>query len=122
MSRRSGQREGVQGGGLLALGGTSAILASACCILPLVLVMLGLGGAWLSVLHALQPYRWIFLSLTAIALVFAWRRLYPASVECAPGDACALPANRRAYRMLFWIIVVLVALAAVFPWLAPLWY
>lgn len=122
MTRRPGHGRGVQGGGLLALGGTSAILVSACCILPLVLVMLGLGGAWLSVFHALQPYRWIFLSLAAIALVFAWRRLYPASTECATDTPCALPAKLRAYRALFWTIVVLVVAAAVFPWLLPFWY
>ena len=39
--------------GLLALGGFGAVLLSACCVLPFVLVMLGLGGAWLANLHAL---------------------------------------------------------------------
>lgn len=37
----------------LAAGGLSAVLASACCLGPLVLVSLGLGGgAWVS-----NPYR-----------------------------------------------------------------
>jgi len=43
--------------GLLALGGFGAVLVSACCVLPFVLVMLGLGGAWLANLHALYAYR-----------------------------------------------------------------
>ncbi|MFU8832193.1 MAG: mercuric transporter MerT family protein [Wenzhouxiangella sp.] len=101
--------------GLLALGGLGAVIASACCILPFVLVMLGLGGAWLANLHALYPYRWIFIGAAAVALFFAWRRLYRTQAECAEGEVCAVPTVKRAYRVLFWVIAGLVALSAVGP-------
>lgn len=103
--------------GLLALGGFGAVLVSACCVLPFVLVALGLGGAWLGSLHALYPYRWIFIGAAAVALFFAWRRLYRPQTECAEGEACAVPTVKRTYRVLFWVITGLVALSAVAPYL-----
>lgn len=103
--------------GLLALGGFGAVLLSACCVLPFVLVMLGLGGAWLANLHALYPYRWLFFGISAVVLLFAWRRLYRPVAECADGDVCAVPAVKRGYRILFWVVTALVALSAVAPYL-----
>ena len=44
--------------GLFAtLGLAGAFLASACCIVPLVLVTLGISGAWIGNLTALEPYK-----------------------------------------------------------------
>lgn len=40
-----------------ALASFGAILATSCCIVPLVLVNLGLGGAWIANFTVLQPYR-----------------------------------------------------------------
>ena len=103
--------------GLLALGGLGAVLVSACCVLPFVLVMLGLGGAWLASLHALYPYRWLFIGISAIVLFLAWRRLYRPRSECVKGEVCAVPAVRQAYCVLFWAIAGLVVLSAVAPYL-----
>ncbi|PKL94431.1 MAG: mercuric transport protein [Gammaproteobacteria bacterium HGW-Gammaproteobacteria-8] len=102
--------------GLLALGGLGAAIASACCILPFVLVVMGLGGAWLANLHALYPYRWLFIGAAAVALFFAWRRLYRPRTECAEGEVCAVPEVKLAYRVLFWTIAGLVALSAIAPY------
>lgn len=102
--------------GLLALGGIGAVLVSSCCILPFVLVMLGLGGVWLGKLHALYAYRWLFFGLSAIVLFFAWRRLYRPVTACADGDICAAPAIKRGYRVLFWIVTALVAASALAPY------
>lgn len=58
-----------------ALG--AAVGASACCTIPLALVSLGVGGAWIGSLTALAPYRWIFVTLAVAALGYAgyneWR-------------------------------------------------
>jgi MerT mercuric transport protein. len=48
-----------------ALG--AAVGASACCTIPLALVSLGVGGAWIGSLTALAPYRWIFVTLAVAA-------------------------------------------------------
>ncbi|MBA3988521.1 MAG: mercuric transport protein [Idiomarina sp.] len=103
--------------GLLGLGGIGAALASICCILPLVLVMLGLGGAWLSNLHALYSYRWLFIGAAAVALFFAWRRLYRQQPQCAANEVCATPKVTSTYRILLWSIAGLVVLSAVSPYL-----
>lgn len=102
--------------GLLALGGFGAVLVSACCILPFVLVVLGLGGAWLGSLHALYPYRWLFIGASAVVLFLAWRRLYRPQTDCGDGAVCAEPAVRRGYRVVFWVIAALVAASAVAPY------
>lgn len=41
--------------GTLAVGGLAAVLASACCLGPLVLVSIGLSGAWIGQLTRLEP-------------------------------------------------------------------
>jgi mercuric ion transport protein len=54
--------------GALAAGGIAAVLASACCVGPLVLLSVGFSGAWIANLTALSPYRPIFIALASIAL------------------------------------------------------
>jgi len=48
------------GRGALFTGGLAAILASACCLGPLVLIALGFSGAWIGNLAVLEPYRGSF--------------------------------------------------------------
>lgn len=103
--------------GLLALGGLGAALASACCILPFLLVLLGLGGAWLASMHALYPFRWLFIGAATVALLFVWRRIYRPQTECVEGEICAVPQVKRAFRVLFWTITGLVALSTIAPYL-----
>jgi mercuric ion transport protein len=106
----------------LAAGGLSALLASACCLGPLLLVSVGLGGAWVGNLSALEPYRPVFIGAALVAMVFAYRRIYQPVAECAPDEVCARPQTRRAYKLLFWTVSGLVLLALGFPYLAPLFY
>ncbi len=68
--------EPQNGRGALFTGGLAAILASACCLGPLVLIALGFSGAWIGNLTVLEPYRPIFIGVALVALFFAWRRIY----------------------------------------------
>jgi mercuric ion transport protein len=52
--------------GMLAAGVLAAIGASLCCVAPLVLLMLGVSGAWIANLVATEPYR---SALVAVALL-----------------------------------------------------
>ena len=108
--------------GSLAAGGLAALLASACCLGPLVLISLGLGGAWVAQLQLLEPVRPLFLGVSVVALFFAYRRVYRPVAACAPGEVCALPATRRLYKVLFWSVTLLVLIAFTFPYVAPLFY
>jgi mercuric ion transport protein len=111
-------------GRLPLIGGViAAIAASLCCVGPLVLVMLGIGGAWVGNLAALEPFRPYFLGAAIFSLFFAWKKIYhvPAAA-CTPGSLCAMPQTNRIYKVLFLIVSVLVVLAMIFPYIAPLFY
>ena len=100
----------------------AAFGATACCIVPLLLVSLGFGGAWLASLRALEAWQPLFAGLTFGCVTFAFYRLYIAPRQCAPGEVCALPAVLRRQRIVFWLVVALIALLLAFPFIAPFFY
>lgn len=106
-------------GGLVA-----AITASLCCLGPLVLVMLGISGAWIASLSRLEPYRPYALGLAIIFLVLAAKKLYAKAdaAACMPNAVCALPRVNRLYKILFWTVALLIVLALVSPYIAPFFY
>ena len=108
--------------GSLAAGVLAAIGASLCCVVPLVLLALGIGGAWIANLTALEPYRPIFIGLTLLFLGLAFRQLYVTAPVCAPGTPCADPKVLSRRRTIFWAVVVLLGALLAVPWLAPLFY
>lgn len=98
----------------------SALGASACCIGPLVLVSLGIGGAWVSNLVAMEAARPFFLIATLVLIGLAFRQLYLSPEACENGAACTSASVRRNQRIMFWVgSAMLIALLA-FPWYAPL--
>ncbi len=105
-------------------GAIAAFAASVCCLGPLALVALGVSGAWISNLTALEPYRPIFIGAALVLMGFAWRRIYraPVAEDCGPGGVCALPQTNRVYKVVFWLVSGLVLVALVFPYLLPLFY
>lgn len=108
--------------GVLAVGGLAAILASTCCLGPLVLLALGFSGAWIGNLTRLEPYRPLFIAVALVTLFFAWRGIYRPAEKCLPGEVCALPQTKRLYKVLFWIVAALVLVALSFPYITPLFY
>jgi mercuric ion transport protein len=114
--------EPQKGRGALAAGGLAAILASTCCLGPLVLVALGVSGAWIGNLTLLEPYRPVFIGAALVALFFAGRRIFRPAAACRPGEVCAIPQVRAAYKLVFWIVVALVLIALGFPYVLPLFY
>ncbi|TAM00969.1 MAG: mercuric ion transporter MerT [Paraburkholderia sp.] len=107
---------------VLAAGGVAAILASTCCLGPLVLVALGFSGAWIGNLTVLEPYRPVFIGVALVALFFAWRRIYRPAHACKPGEVCAIPQVRTTYKLIFWVVAALVVIALTFPYVAPFFY
>jgi mercuric ion transport protein len=108
--------------GALLVGGMAAILASTCCLGPLVLVGLGLSGAWIGNLTKVEPYRLYFLGGAVLALYLAGRRIFRRARACEPGEACAAPVNRRVSKILFGIVSALVLVALVYPYVAKFFY
>ena len=114
--------ESQNGRGVLFAGGVAAILASTCCLGPLVLVALGISGAWIGNLTKLEPYRPIFIGAALVALFFAWRHIFRPSHACEPGEVCALPQVRTTYKLIFWIVTALVLIALAFPYVLRFFY
>ena len=106
------------GSGALLVGGLAAILASTCCLGPLVLVALGLSGAWIGNLTLLEPYRPFLIAGALVALFFAGRRIFRPVKACQAGEVCAVPGTRRLYKIAFGIVSALVLAALVFPYVA----
>lgn len=110
------------GRGALVTGGLAAILASTCCLGPLVLVGLGFSGAWIGNLTVLEPYRPVFIGAALVAMFFAYRRIYRPVQACRPGEVCAIPQVRTTYKLIFGVVVALVLVALGFPYVLPLFY
>jgi mercuric ion transport protein len=98
----------------------AAIVGSLCCVAPLVLLTLGIGGAWISRLTALEPYRPFFIGIMLVFMGLAFRQLYMLPARCAPHEACANPRLQRRQRQIFWVVVVGLAALIAFPWYASL--
>jgi len=103
----------------LIAAAAAAVGASICCVGPFVLLMLGVGGAWIAGLTALEPYRPVFIGATVVFLGLAFRKLYLTPAACEPGLACASALTRRRQRVVFWIVAVVLAALIAFPWYGP---
>lgn len=103
-------------------GAVAAVGASACCAGPLLLVLLGVGGAWGSSLLALEPYQPYFIAATLAFLGVAFHRLYLRRPQCAPGDACAVPDTRKRQQALFWMVSLFALALMAMPLYAPIFY
>jgi mercuric ion transport protein len=100
-------------GGLL-----SALAASSCCVLPLVLFTLGAGGAWVGRLTALAPYQPVFVIIALGCLAYGFWTIYR-TPACAKADSCARPGSDRLLKAGLWTSTIIVAAALAFPFLAP---
>lgn len=102
----------------------AAVGASVCCVGPLVLVGLGIGGAWVGTLTAFEPFRPYLIGLTAIFLGYAFYKVYskPKPEECAPGAYCANPRADRINKISLWVVTLLIAGLLAIPYLTPVVY
>lgn len=94
---------------------TSAVLASACCWLPLLAVAVG-GSAGAAGAFFEKARPWL-LAGAAVLLGVAFWQLYLRKPACGPDGTCAAPAPRarRATRAALWVSALLVAAFALFP-------
>jgi mercuric ion transport protein len=96
---------------LVAAGGIlGAIAASSCCIAPLVLFSLGIGGAWIGNLTALAPYQPYFIAATLACLGYGYWLVYRRqNIACAEGEVCARPLPNQLVKTGLVLATVLVA-------------
>lgn len=107
-----------------ATGGIiGAVLASSCCIVPLVLVTLGVSGAWIGNLTALEPYKPYFVSVTLSFLAGGFWHVYlRQKPDCVDGSYCARPESTLITKAVLWVATIIVVLAMTLQWWAPLFY
>src|SRR5690606_13414126 len=94
----------------------AAIGASACCVVPLVLVLMGISGAWIAILTALDAWRPWFSGATLICLALAFWNVYGPASRCRSDGECLDPWVLRRRRRWLWIATVLITLLLLFPY------
>ena len=128
----SAGRTGNRGEKIAKIGTVvSAIVASSCCWLPLVLLAVGVSGAGIAA--ALDAYRPVFIVVTfgflAAAFYFTYRPKKDAAAAghgcCAPesaeGESCCPPTRSRRFSMMamnkimLWVVTVLAVAFLLFP-------
>ncbi len=107
--------------GLAATGGVvGALAATGCCILPLVLFSLGVGGVWVGRLASLAPYQPYFIGFAALSIGYGFWQVYRRpKAACADGAACARPLPKRLVKTALWSATVLVLAAIIYPFVIP---
>jgi mercuric ion transport protein len=93
----------------------AAIIASFCCILPIVFALTGFSILGASALFdGWRPYLLgLTFGLLGLGFYFAYR---PRREACAPGTACRAGATNRAGRLVLWLATAAVILFAAFPY------
>jgi mercuric ion transport protein len=102
----------------------AGIAASACCVGPLILLLLGFGGAWIGSLTALEPYRPIFIAIALVALLVAYQSIFRARQKqsCGAVEVCAQPHVNTVYKRLYIGVLIAVFIFIISPYLVPLIY
>ncbi|PKF81687.1 mercury transporter [Vibrio sp. vnigr-6D03] len=98
----------------LISGMIAAVGASLCCVGPLILLLLGVSGSWISSLTMLEPYRPIFIIAVLTFFILAIRRIYRPIDQCQEDAACSIPKVRKRQKVVLWMasVVALILIAS----------
>lgn len=112
-------------GSLMAVAVLASLVASTCCVLPLVLVLVGVGGAWVAGLQSFKPVTPYAYAVTLAALGWAGWLVFRSAPACSiedgsTGVACAT--TRPVVRRIWIGCALFVAALLGFPLAAPLFY
>lgn len=100
----------------IVVAALAAIGASICCVVPLVLVLLGTSGAWVATLTALDPWRPWFTAATLLCLALAYWSLHGPASRCPTEDACVDARVLVRRRRQLWSATIVIALLLLFPY------
>lgn len=103
------------------IGGIAVAIGTAvCCVGPLVLLSLGISGAWIGSLTLLAPYRPILIVIVLALFGWAGWQVYRPVERCEPGTACAVPQVRRNRQIIFWTSALIASVFVTSVWWLPL--
>jgi mercuric ion transport protein len=60
----------LPGAGLVAA--IAALVGASCCVLPLTLAAVGVGGAWIAQLAVFVTYQWYILTVAMVLIMISW--------------------------------------------------
>ena len=100
---------------------SGAVLASSCCILPLMLISAGVSEA-IGQLTVLEPYKPAFMLIGLGFLQLAWEVYFRKGRHCEDGSYCARPASSRIKQIALWGGAFIVVAALTIDTWAPLFY
>jgi len=110
-----------KGWAITGLGVLGALAMTSCCILPLVLISLGVTGVFIGRLSMLYQYHWYFLAFAAATLAYGfWKAYRPVSAASCADGTCARPINRTVMRAVLWLALAIVVVAVSFQYIAPI--
>ena len=101
-------------------GLVAAILASTCCILPLILIFTGIAGA--GAMMTMMQYEWLTLPLGTVGLALAWGIYFRQQQRCET-EACGFIGRRvnQVQLGLATFVVGIALLLKIFPsWTAAI--
>ena len=104
-------------------GLVGAIAASACCVLPLVLLWVGISGAWIANLTALAAYHGYIIAGSFSLLAAGFYFIYVRSEQkCEESEVCSKPLPGKLIKLSFWFAVIMISIATVFPYVVSHYY
>ncbi len=101
----------LAGGGLVA-----ALAASTCCVIPLSLGALGIGGASLSMFSIFAPYQTAFRVAAILMLGVAFWLVYRPPRAEVEGAACAVNPSQQLTKTALWIGAAITGLVVTSGW------
>ena len=108
---------------IIATGGLlGAIVASTCCVLPVILFALGISGAWISNLVSLAPYKPFFI---VFSLVFIGTGLWMVyfkpqiSIPKIQSTSCYRLFSEKTIKIMLWSSVIVILIVFLIPYIAP---
>lgn len=101
---------------------TAGLAASACCVLPLIFLWIGISGAWIANLTALAEYHLWIVSCALLLLGVSYHLIFRSNDnECDEGQICSKQLSQKLVKGAFFGAAILIAIAAVFPYIVS-WY
>ena len=91
------------------------MLAGGCCVLPLLLVSVGVTGAWMASLRVVRPYSTVLMILSGLLTTYLWLRV-------VRRPACSGQSPGAVFRMIFWSTTALLIIMVSSAFWAPLFY